>query len=207
MGSGSRDVGHIIEAASAGLLQAYLDEPEAWYAHNFRYLAAVMHRLLTNTPLDKSRAELEALQRVTSTFVGAINTSFVEFFPALERLPRVLQLWRSSWEKVGTFHHDVFKAWWATMAPVTDPGAGSSFVRDVILSRYSGGDERAAYLTMMSMSAGADNPRMTMNAWVMACLVHPAAMQRARDEIERVCGTDADRLPTLYLPRWNRVPY
>ncbi|KAK2591581.1 hypothetical protein QQS21_010732 [Conoideocrella luteorostrata] len=140
LGASSKEHGQIVEAASVGFLRAYLDHPKAWYAHNYRYAVAIMHKILTNKPLEKSRAELDDLQRVTSTFLTAINSSFVEFF----------------------------------LKQLVSPDS-SNF-----------GDH-----------AEADNPRMTINAWIMACLAHPAVMQKARAEIEQICGTDAHRLPTL----------
>lgn len=197
LGAGSKNYGHLVEAASIRLLKAYLDDPEAWYAHNYRFAVAIMYKVVTNTALHKSRAELEDLQKVTSTFLTSINSSFAEFFPQLNILPRCLQFWRPHWERMGTFHYNVFKHWWAGMRSLREPGAEPSFVRDTILKEYSGNEEQAMYLTMLVIVAGADNPRMTMNAWVMACLAYPEAMQLARDELDRVCGLEAHRLPSL----------
>jgi len=83
------------------------------------------------------------------------------------------------------------------MRPMLDPAAGPSFIRDSVGKVYATRDEQAMYLTMFLLSAGSDNPRMTMNAWVMACLAYPGAMQRARQELEDVCGARAARLPSL----------
>ncbi|KAE8312640.1 cytochrome P450 [Aspergillus transmontanensis] len=205
MGSDSRNHGHLAEAASLGLLQAYMDEPRAWHTHHYRYAVAIMHKIVTNTPLQRTTAELEDLRQVTSTFLTSINSSFIEFFPQLSRLPEKLQFWRSHWEEMGTFHYNVFKHWWAGMKPLADPSAEPSFVRDAVLKTYSGTEEQAMYLTMLAIVAGADNPRMAMNTWTMACLAYPAVMQQAREELDRVCGSDARRLPNLDdLPR---LPY
>jgi cytochrome P450 len=204
MGPGSNDHGGIVEQASLELLQAYSKDPKAWYAHNYRYAVNVMHQILTNTPLQKSRAELDDLQQVTSTFLTAINSSAVEFFPQLSRLPKTLQFWRSHWERIGRFHHSVFKHWWTRMHSPDETVSEGSFVRDTVRKVYSGSDEQAMYTTMLAISAGADNPRMTMNAWVMACLAYPEKMERAREEIVSVCG-QAARLPVL--KDIARMPY
>ncbi|KAF2799239.1 cytochrome protein [Melanomma pulvis-pyrius CBS 109.77] len=156
LGAASKNHGQLVEQASLELLRAYLDEPKSWYAHNYRFAVTVINRIITNAPLQKSSMELEDLQRVTSTFLVAINSSPVEFFPCAE----------------------------------------ASFVRETILQDYSGTEEQKMYLTMLAISAGADNPRMTMNAWIMACLAHPDKMELARREIDSVCG-DACRLPKL----------
>ncbi len=197
MGPRSKNHGQLVELESLRLLKDYLEEPEAWYAHHYRYTIAIMHRVVTGMPLQKSRAELEDLQKVTSTFLTSINSSFVDFFPQLRFLPRWLQLWRPHWEEMGNFHYGIFKHWWEGMKPLMDVKAEPSFVRDSLVKSYSGTEEQSMYVALFGLTAGADNPRMTMNAWVMACLSYPTIMQRARDELERVCGPHAHRLPGL----------
>lgn len=196
MGPASKEHNWILEDASKGLLRAYLDEPNAWYAHNYRFAVSIMHRIVTNTPLEKSSKELDDLQKVTSTFLTTINTSFIEFFPQLSRLPVVFQFWRQYWQDIGRFHRKIFSHWWEDMKLLGDSNAQGSFIRDTILKEFSGTEEQAMYLTMLVISAGADNPRMTMNAMVMACLAYPKKMEEARAEIQSVCG-QAGRLPCL----------
>jgi cytochrome P450 len=204
MGAASKNHGQIIEDASLKLLQAYLDEPQTWYAHNYRFSVDVIHRIVTNKSLQKSASELEDLQRVTSTFLTSINSSFVEFFPRLSQLPTAMQFWRKHWQDLGTFHYNIFKSWWADMGLTEGSDSKPSFVRSIVLKEFSERGEHAMYLSMLAMNAGADNPRMTMNAWVMACLAYPCEMDEARKEIISVCG-EAARLPGLEdLPR---MPY
>ncbi|CAJ2509532.1 Uu.00g145580.m01.CDS01 [Anthostomella pinea] len=197
MGAGAKNHGDLAEVASLGLLKAYLDEPKEWYSHNYRYPIAIMSKIVTNTPVQKSTAELRDLQNVTSSFLTSINSSFVEFFPQLTMLPKPLQFWRRHWEDMGKFHYRVFNHWWAGMKGSEDGSAEPSYVRDVVLKSFSGTEEEAMYLSILAIVAGADNPRMTMNAWMMASIAYPGVMQKAREEVERVCGTGAGRLPTL----------
>ncbi|RYP00941.1 hypothetical protein DL764_006342 [Monosporascus ibericus] len=197
MGEGSKNHGHLAEVASLCLLRAYLDEPEAWYSHHYRYAISIMNEIVTGTPLQKSRTELQDLQKVTSTFLTSINSSFVDFFPQLNYLPKWFRFWRPHWEKMGAFHYDIFSHWWAEMKPLRVLKSKPSFIRNAFLENYSGTEEQAMYITMLALTAGADNPRMAMNAWVMACLAYPTTMQQAQDELERVCGANAHRLPSL----------
>ena len=54
------------------------------------------------------------------------------------------------------------------------------------------------YAAMQLVEAGSDTTRMVMNVAFMAALEHPGAFRKAREEVDRVCGKDADaRLPTL----------
>ena len=102
---------------------------------------------------------------------------------------------------MGQSRHDVFRTWWKPVKQAIANGtAAPSFVRDVLLNmetNYSGDDEEAMYLATSIIVAGSDNARMTLNTFVMAALCYPDAMQKARDEAGRVCGSNAQRLPAL----------
>lgn len=91
LGAGSKDHGPIMERATLGLLKVYLEEPEAWYAHKYRYPRSIMYQIVTARPSKQSRAELDDLQRVTSTFLTSINRSLVDLFPQIHKLPICLQ--------------------------------------------------------------------------------------------------------------------
>ncbi|KAI4859622.1 cytochrome P450 2C31 [Hypoxylon rubiginosum] len=196
MGPRSKDHENIIEDTSLGLLRTYLDEPGAWYLHNYRYAVAIMYKIVTNSPLDKSRSELNDLQEVTRTFLEAISNTFVEFFPHLTLLPKLLQFWRPRWEAVGTFHYNVFKHWWAGMKPLAKRDEEPSFL-DTVMGEFNATDEEAMYLTMAVIVAGSDNTRITMNSGIGICLAYPTAIQIARDELDKVCGAISLRLPRL----------
>lgn len=197
MGAGAKEHQKIIETESVGLLKLYLGDPSAWYAHHYRYTVNIMSRIVVNETLPKSQAELDDLQNVTSTFLSSINSTFAEFFPQLNWLPESLRPWCRHWRKIGESHHHTFRTWWADLKPVAERGTKPSFVRDTVLGKYSGTEDEAMYLTMSVMAAGSDNPRMAMNAFVMACVAAPSAMSRARRELDAACGTDKLRLPGL----------
>ncbi|KAI1202310.1 cytochrome P450 [Nemania serpens] len=194
-GEGSKVHNSLAEEASLGLLHAYLDEPDAWYAHNYRYPLAVIYRIVTGTTLQKSRGEMEDLQKVTSTFLTSINSSLVDFFPQVSALPKYLQFWRTHWESMGDFHYRVFKHWWSDLKGGHIPE--SSFVRKTMLGEYTGSEDQAMYITLFILTAGSDNPRMTMNAFLMACIAWPESIRRMRLELDSICGADAYRLPGI----------
>ena len=196
MGAPSANHGPIVEDASLGLLRAYLDEPDDWYAHHYRYAIAIVYKVITNNTIGKSKQELNDLQEVTISFIQSISKSMVDFFPQLSLLPKFMQPWRPQWEKVGTFHYNVFKHWWTGMKGLTNRDAEPSFL-DSVISEFSGTEDEAMYLIMAVMAAGSDNTRITMHTGIAACVAYPEAIQRAREELDRLCGTESLRLPTL----------
>jgi cytochrome P450 len=195
------------ELESIDMLRRYLHEPHLWFAHHYRYATSVLYRIVMGYPLNKSKAELDDYQRVTIEFVTAINRSYIDFFPALAKLPRFLQPWRKFWAQMGAFHWQVFYDWYTPIKNAVRNGtAPPSFVRDVLLHpdvRYTGDDEEAMYLATSVMAAGGDNTRMTMNVFVMAMITNPEAQARAREEVDRACTSEDG---TLRLPRMTDLP-
>lgn len=204
-GSHLKQYGTWQELESTQLLAEYLLQPKQWHRHHYRYANSVIHRIALGERLAKSSQELADLQNVVTYFTGSIMASAVDWFPDLaERLLPVwfLQPWRLSWAWLDKWNYDVYKAWWDPVKAKVDAGtAPPSFVRDVLLhpdTKYTGDDEDAMYAAMQLVEAGSDTTRMVMNVAFMAALEHPGAFRKAREEVDRVCGKDADaRLPTL----------
>ena len=196
-----KSYGEWIELESVQLLAGYLRRPQQWYSHHYRYSNSVIHRIVLGQRLLKSTPELDHFQRVGVQFIASINSSLIDFFPRLASLPEVLQFWRERWISVGQFHYDVFSSWWKPVKEAIANGtAPASFVRDTLLhqdTKFRGTDEEAMYLAMSVIGAGSDNPRLTMNTFVMAVLCHPDVFQKTREEADRICGIAAERLPNL----------
>ncbi|KAH6675143.1 cytochrome P450 [Halenospora varia] len=189
------------DVESVQMLLSYLQEPKHWYLHQSRYATSVLHGVIAGERLSKTEAQMAEYQQVTKEFLGSLFSTTVDFFPLLERLPRLLQVWRPKWEAVGRAHHRVFQDWWDPIKTKVENGtAKASWVRDVVLNpatRFQGGEEEALYLTNSIISAGSDNTRMALNAFVMAIIQYPSAFNQCRQEIDRICGTNAQRLPTV----------
>ncbi|TAQ90978.1 hypothetical protein B7494_g699 [Chlorociboria aeruginascens] len=199
-GHALKQYGEWQDLESLQLLLSYLRKPEMWYSHHFRYTTGVIYRLVMGERLAKTKLELDDYQQVTMEFIFSINGSFVDFFPKVTDLPIFLQFWRQGWAKMGAFHRRIFSEWWRPIQQSVEHGtAGPSFVRDVLLHpdvRYKGDDEEAMYLATSIMAAGGDNPRMTLNTFVMASICFPEVIKRARAEVDSICGNPL-RLPLV----------
>ena len=79
------------ELKSVDLLRRYLQKPNLWFAHNYRYATSVLYRVVMGYPLNKTRAQLDDYQRVMIEFVTTINRSYVDFFPSFSKLPHFRQ--------------------------------------------------------------------------------------------------------------------
>ncbi|KAK1775525.1 cytochrome P450 [Copromyces sp. CBS 386.78] len=192
------------ELESTQLLAEYLLKPKLWYRHHFRYANSVIHRIALGERLVKSSKELEDLQNVVTSFLSSVMTSTVDWFPGLERLLPwwFVQPWRLSWAWLDKWNYDVYRQWWDPAKEKIQNGtAPPSFARDVLLNPdtpYKGDDDDMMYVAMELVEAGSDTTRMALNVAFMAALEHPSAFRKAREEVDRVCGKDADaRLPTL----------
>lgn len=201
-GTALKQYGEWQQQESAQMLAEYLFQPKRWYKHNYRYANSVVHRIVLGERLVKSTKELSDLQDVVTYFVGSIGSSIIDWFPELARLPRFLQVWRPHWDQLAEWNYNVYKSWWYPVRKQIEDGtAPPSFVRDVLLhpdTKYSGDDEDAMYLALQLIEAGSDTTREALNIMIMASLEYPHVFKKARDEIDRVCGTGNDaRYPTL----------
>ena len=195
--------GEYQELESTQLLAEYLFKPKVWYRHHYRFANSVVARISLGFRSTKSNDELKDLQDVNTTFIRSIASSVVDWFPQLDKLPRPLQfMWRPYWEKLGDFHNKVYRSWWDPLQEqIRDGTAPPSFVRDVLVNpetRYSGSDQDAMYVAMQLIGAGSNTTRETLNVFVMAAVFAPEAFARAREQVDKVCGTGDDmRLPEL----------
>lgn len=200
-GSALKQYGGWQELESTQMMAEYLKQPERWYRHHYRYANSVVHHIALGERLVKSGKDLEDLQDVVTYFVGSIGSSVIDWFPELDRLPRFLQVWRPHWERLGTWNYNIYRSWWAPIKEqIANGTAPPSFVRDVLLNektKFSGNDEAAMYVAMQLIEAGSDTTRETLNIFVMAALCYPDIFHKARADVDRVCGANAERLPSL----------
>ncbi|KAJ9137172.1 Cytochrome P450 [Pleurostoma richardsiae] len=201
-GSALQQYGEWQELESTQMMAEYLFKPGRWYRHHYRYANSVVHRIALGERLTKSSKELADLQNCVTFFVGSIGSSVIDWFPDLAKLPKFLQVWRPSWEALGQWNYNVYHSWWAPVRKQVEDGtAPPSFVRDVLLhedTKYTGSDQDAMYLAMQLIEAGSDTTREALNIMVMAALEYPEAFEKARADVDRVCGTGVDaRFPRL----------
>ncbi|KAL9626675.1 MAG: hypothetical protein Q9164_007823, partial [Protoblastenia rupestris] len=146
-GTALKEFEKVQDLESIQLLANYVERPNQWYLHHYRYAYSIIYRIVVGERPRQTQEQLDDFQRVTVQFIRSINNSFVDFFPVLARLPRLLQPWRKHWEAAGKDHYNVFKAWWAPVKRgIAEGTAPPSFIKDVLLrtsAKFSRDDEEA----------------------------------------------------------------
>jgi cytochrome P450 len=147
---------------------------------------------------------------VVTKFVGSIGTSLVDWFPELDKLPRVLQPWRRHWEELGDWNEQIYRSWWIPAREKVENGtAPPSWVRDVLLhpdTKFTGNDQEAMYVALQLVEAGSDTTREVLNIFAMAALCYPDKYQKAREEVDNYC----DNITNFRLPGIDdleKMPY
>ena len=199
-GTAMAQYGEYQEHESSQLLAEYFYQSKKWYRHNARYANSVIHRTTLGDPVHSVDAKLGALLRVQKDFVFNLppwNTW--DCFPLLSRLPKFLQWWRARYEAIGKETFDVYSAYWMPYKKKIEAGnASASFARDVLTgkeAKYKGSDEDAMYLAIQLIEAGSDTTRLSLNTFIMAMICFPEVAKKGRQEIDKVCGANAERLP------------
>lgn len=190
------------------LLRGYLQAPQQWHAHNFRYSNSVIHRIT----FGEKPSNNEDMTNVTKAqFLFLLNAppyNFWDCFPGLAKLPKILQFWSRKYAAMGKFTHDAYAAYYFPLKKkILEGRAPQSFARDVIHGegKFNGSDLDKMFLTMQLVEAGSDTTRLSINIGILAALRNPDKFLRARAEIDRVCGANAERLPTF--DDESKLPY
>lgn len=209
-GTAMKQYGSWQELESTQMLAEYYFQPGRWYRHHYRYANSVVHRIALGERLVKSGKQLADLQDVVTKFVGSIGTSLVDWFPELDKLPRVLQPWRRHWEELGDWNEQIYRSWWIpAREKVANGTAPPSWVRDVLLhpdTKFTGNDQEAMYVALQLVEAGSDTTREVLNIFAMAALCYPDKYQKAREEVDNYC----DNITNFRLPGIDdleKMPY
>lgn len=186
---------------SIALLSNYLEKPKEWYAHHRTYSSSVIHRIAFGEQVNVSQATQDKLTHVQFQFLmNAPPYNLWDCFPELARLPTFLQWWRAKYVAVGQLTHDVYSAYWGPIKRDIEQGKlPQSFARDLLLGegRFQGTEADKMFLAMQLIEAGSDTTRLGMNIFILAAVMNPAEFLKARAEVDSVCGSHGERLPTF----------
>lgn len=189
---------------SKQVLYEYLhaSDDASFYDINRRYSASVV---MTATYGHRVRGwddpNIKKIYEVLDHFTRMSEPGWlVDVFPALAGLPSWMT---QNWWEIGrgwfAYDREVFLGFYRDMVGKVKEGtAPDCFIKDFYLSdpENSGiNEEQAAYAAGSLVEAGSESTSTVINAWILACQLHPHVVAQAQEELDRVVGPD--RMPTF----------
>jgi cytochrome P450 len=201
-GSAMKSYAEYQDVESLQLLTGYMDQPSKWYQHHARYSNSTIYRIAFGKRVLSITPQLAAIRQVHEDFLEHNPpNNIIDCFPRLSNLPRPFQWWRKSAEKLGQRAFDVYKGYWdPVLREIQEGQAPASFARDLLVgddAKFKGSDEDAMYLSGELIEAGSETTRISHDSFVMAAICYPDVIQKARAELDQICGNSADRLPNF----------
>nr|BAK09499.1 cytochrome P450 [Postia placenta] len=198
-----------------------------WFSVFRRYTTSIVMSLSYGQRMNRflDNPDLHKVYEAMSVFMHASEPGnyLADVFPILRRLPDILAPWR----KEGRRMHEWEMGLWGKLldecsSDIAKGIARTGFVSDYLRARAEAGlgdlpgngatddgvgwmrDKFLAYTAASVLEAGSDSSSTVMFSFILFMLSNPDALQRAREEMDRVIGPDRmpgwedeDRLPWL----------
>ncbi|KAH7074023.1 cytochrome P450 [Paraphoma chrysanthemicola] len=190
------------DVESRALLHGYLTQPDTWHLSNAQYSSSVIMSMTfgrRTTLHDETTSRIIAVNdELTKSFEPGSN--LIDAFPSLARIPfaKHLQPWRWWGDDLYKRALKNFSAEFDHLVERQKSGKvpkcfASEFLRlgrDKDVSR-----EDMVFLFGSLIEAGSDTTRVSLNQLAAAAALFPNWVARAREDLDKVCGSNAERLP------------
>ncbi|EKG12949.1 Cytochrome P450 [Macrophomina phaseolina MS6] len=186
---------------SKHLLWDYLHHPDRWFSANARYSNSVIMSVVFGKRLDLDNQHTADLMHTIDLFLGnqQPGTNLVDAFPILASvLPKPLQWWRRRALKIYEFTRGVYKRELEEIRERMARGAQRDcFAKDFLQTEEAKefGETQTLFVLGTLMEAGTDTSRLTLIDIIAAAAAYPDWVGRAREQLDKVCGKEAQRLP------------
>ncbi|KAH9207847.1 cytochrome P450 [Leptodontidium sp. 2 PMI_412] len=190
------------EIESRALLHGYLKQPDTWHLSNAQYSSSVIMSMTfgrrTKLRDETTRNIITVNDELSKTFEPGSN--LVDSFPFLARIPyaQSLQPWRWWGDNLYKAALTNFGNEYANFVQRQEKGEvpkclASEFLR--LRRDQECSHESMLFLFGSVIEAGSDTTRVSLNQLVAAAALFPDWVERARKELDSVCGLNAERLP------------
>ncbi|KAF4556760.1 Cytochrome P450-like protein 52 [Elsinoe fawcettii] len=189
------------DTESKQLIWEFLHHPDRWYKSNQRYTMAVIVSVVFGRRPMLDDPNMEALFQDADEVVQASQPgqNIVDVYPQLARLPKFLQWWRPKGERLykeslRVYNYEVDRI----KALIEQNKAPECFAVDFLEStKNSKIDEiQKTFVMGTLLEAGSDTTRVALSQMLAATIAYPDWVGRAQVHLDRVCGANAERLPT-----------
>jgi cytochrome P450 len=185
---------------STTALSSYLQDPKRWFLHNQTYSNSVIHRI-TFGERPGANSNIDDITKAQFYFLAnAPPYNLWDCFPELAQLPQIMQFWRKKYVAMGKATVDAYSAYWMPRKQdILDGRSPQSFARDLVFDegKFDGSEVDKMFLAMQLVEAGSDTTRLATNIFILAAVSHPEKFEKARAEIDSVCGCNGERLPNF----------
>ncbi|KAB5540240.1 cytochrome P450 [Coniochaeta sp. 2T2.1] len=188
---------------SKALLFDYLSQPDKWWLAHARYSSSVIMNVLFGRRTKLGDENVTRILNMGEKVFEVIQpgSNIVDAFPWLATvpLPRWMQPWRWEGDKIyektlANYAEEFEGLEERTRNGTTIPCAVSEIIR---LNKYKQLDRDSLYfLGGTLLEAGSDTTRVSLNQIVAAAALFPDWVKRVQQQLDEVCGANAERLPT-----------
>lgn len=195
---------------SKNLLYDYLHKPDKWYLAG-RFANSVIMSIVFGTRSSLDDPEVVALFETLEMFLEEQQPgrNVVDGFPVLANLPKILQWWRPRGERIFKITREVYKKQLDRVRDRIKKGVQKDcFAVDFLKSTDNDpffNETQRLFVLGTLMEAGSDTSRVSIGQMVAAAATYPDWVVRAREQLDKVCGANAERLPE-WVDREN-LPY
>lgn len=185
---------------SKNLCWDYLHAPDRWWSANGRYANSVIMSVVFGRRSVLDDPDVVELFETIDLFLEnqQPGVNLVDAFPILDKLPKRLQWWRPRGEEIFRKTFKVYKRELDRMELKLKDGTqrqcfGTDFIQAPEVQSLD--DTQRLFVLGTLMEAGSDTSRVTINQIIAGAVTYPDWVARAREQLDSVCGSNAERLP------------
>lgn len=196
---------------SKHLLYEYLHKPDKWYLANGRYSNSVIMSIIFGVRSDLNNPQLRGVQETMELFIRSVQpgANIVDVFPQLTRLPKFLQWWRARGDRIFEHTKRVYAQEVKCLKErIANGTQRQCFASDLLENKElleEWGEVQTMFMLGTLLEAGTDTTRVSLAQAIAAMAAYPDWIEKARKELDEVCGHNAERLPTFEDRK--RMPY
>ncbi|OIW34931.1 cytochrome P450 [Coniochaeta ligniaria NRRL 30616] len=191
---------------SKNLCWDYLETPDRWWSANGRYANSVIMSVVFGKRSSLDDPEVVELFDTVEMFLEnqQPGANLVDAFPVLDKLPKFLQWWRPKGMKIFEKTAHVYRREVQKLEEKIKQGTerrcfGTDFLQTKEVKTMSENQKLFVFGTLME--AGSDTSRVTIGQIIAGAVTSPDWVERARAQLDEVCGHNAER-----LPQWEDRP-
>ncbi|KAK1585780.1 cytochrome P450 [Colletotrichum navitas] len=194
---------------SKQMLTGFLDEPHHFADHIRRYTNSLTTQIVFGFRIagihDERLKKLYHCVEAWSEVMGSSAAALLDAYPVLRKLGPLSPGKRYA-ERVQKETNTLYVGHWMDAKKrVVEGTLKPCFCTSIVENQKASGfsDDLAGYISGSALEAGSDTTANTLHSFVQAMLLYPSVQKQAREELDRVCGTE--RLPNM--DDWDSMPY